>query len=233
MERFYPKCLTTYITKNINTKERTFPFNIKTITGNNACKTVPETSFPHFFLGGGCRPVPYIRSDGLPILPGSAAGAAALKYALRISQKRPWLLLWCMAGPPTKPARCKSTRQGWAREAAQWAAVRPKWSRLSWRWKNLRDITDITILTDDKGYQSFKSPQLQERFAHLSQTLAVFVASIICQQCNWSSRRGLHWGSGVRSVVARDCRPLPNAKQTRRTPTEEMWKEFLFVNSRY
>ena len=52
MKRFYQKCLTTYITKNINTKERTFPFNIKTITGNNACKTVPGTSFPHFFGGG-------------------------------------------------------------------------------------------------------------------------------------------------------------------------------------
>lgn len=32
---------------------------------------------------------------------------------------------------PTKPACCKSCKQGWARMAAQWAAVRPKWSRLS------------------------------------------------------------------------------------------------------
>ena len=103
MKRFYQKCLTTYITKNINTKERTFPFNIKTITGNNACKTVPGTSFPHFFLGGGCRPVPYIRSDGLPILPGSAAGAAALKLGgvllFRMCfEKGVWLFVSCFGG---------------------------------------------------------------------------------------------------------------------------------------
>ena len=42
-------------------------------------KLSQEHPFPIFFWGG-CRPVPYIRSDGLPILPGSAAGAAALKY---------------------------------------------------------------------------------------------------------------------------------------------------------